>query len=45
MMGRDLHDADRAMVPKKKEKERTSKFGEKLYNQATLLGRVQNSVM
>lgn len=43
MMGRDLHDADRAMVPKKKE--RTSKFGEKLYNQATLLGRVQNSVM
>lgn len=43
MMERDLHDADRAMLPKKKE--RTSKFGEKLYNQVTLLGRVQNSVI
>lgn len=43
MMERDLHDADHAMVPKKKE--RTSKFGKKLYNQTTLLGRVQNSVM
>lgn len=43
MMTRNPHDADHATVLEKQE--RTSEFGEKLYNQATLLGRVQNSVM